>query len=426
MTGGLRLCAAAFLAATTMLCAAGGPAWGQGPAAASGTAASAADRPALGPIQTVTLGKNGEFVVNGKPFLPIMSWAQNARTYPKLAALGFNTFCGSADADAAKAAGGYAVADFNTKWVGNPYLLAWIHGDEPDMPGKKDPNNPQAGKPPRHTPDQLVPQYKKIKEANTGRPVFVTFTGSFTDMEKDYDDATKAKLYPEYAKSADVVGFDIYPIYGSGHPSHLDWVAKGVTQLRALSGGRPVYAWIETSKGSQWMTYEKQPDVLPMHTRAEVWMALIRGATGVGYFTHVWKPAFKEFGPNEEMQAELKRLNAQITRLAPAILAAPAAGKIEMKLAADGADLGCHCKATQGDGSVWIFAQNIDLGEGAEKLKQFDPIKPRSGKAAFAVEGLKAGTKIEVVDENRTITAEAGKFADDFAVLAEHVYKIKM
>jgi len=96
-----------------------------------------------------------------------------------------------------------------------------------------------------------------------------------------------------------------------------------------------------------------------------------------------------------------------------------------MKLAGDGADLACHFKATLSDGSVWIFAQNIDLGPGAEKLRQFDPIKPRAGKAAFAVEGLKAGTRIEVVDENRTLTAEAGKFADDFAVLAEHIYTIK-
>ena len=39
--------------------------------------------------------------------------------------------------------------------------------------------------------------------------------------------------------------------------------------------------------------------------------------------------------------------------------------------------------------------------------------------------GLKAGEKIEVVDENRTIGAEAGQFGDDFGPLAEHVYRIK-
>jgi hypothetical protein len=154
-------------------------------------------------------------------------------------------------------------------------------------------------------------------------------------------------------------------------------------------------------------------------------MALIRGATAIGYFTHAWKPVSKSFAPTEEMQAELKRLNTQITRLSGALLADPAGVKIDMKLAGDGKDLNCHFKATKHDGEVYIFAENIDLGEGAEKARQFDPISPRAGKATFAVEGLKAGTTIEVVDEKRTITAEAGKFTDDFPILAEHIYKIK-
>ena len=50
------------------------------------------------------------------------------------------------------------------------------------------------------------------------------------------------------------------------------------------------------------------------------------------------------------------------------------------------------------------------------------PPAPRKLHAA----GLKAGTKIEVVDENRSITAGAGRFSDDFAPLREHVYKLKL
>ena len=75
---------------------------------------------------------------------------------------------------------------------------------------------------------------------------------------------------------------------------------------------------------------------------------------------------------------------------------------------------------------LFIFALNSDLGEGAKDAKQFDPIHPRSGKAVFTIEGLKAGTKIEVIDENRTIIAEKGSFSDNFEPLAEHIYRVKL
>ena len=64
-------------------------------------------------------------------------------------------------------------------------------------------------------------------------------------------------------------------------------------------------------------------------------------------------------------------------------------------------------------GWLYVFAQNIDM-------------KGRSGKARLSVEGCKAGTAVEVVDEGRTITADAGGFDDDFAVLQEHVYRLKV
>ena len=373
------------------------------------------------PIRTVETGKNRQFVVNGKPFFPIMSWAQSASRYKRLAELGMNTHTsGKADAAAAKAAGCYAVTSFDAALVGNDAVLAWLHGDEPDMPQRDAATGTSK---PRRSPEEIVAAYQRIKEADKTRPVGMTFTACFMQEDSRFDAATKARVYPEFVKGGDFIGFDIYPIYGSGYASHLDWVAKGVTQLLALGGPNPpLYAWIETSKGARWMTYEKQPDVLPIHTRAEVWMAVIRGATAIGYFTHAWRPAFTEFAPTQEMQDELKRLNGQLARLSGAILADPATAKVEMTLAGN---LNCHVKATRHEGALYLFAQNIDLGEGAEKLRQFDPIKPRGGTGTITVEGLKAGTRIEVVDEGRSLTATAGKFTDEFAPLAEHVYVIR-
>jgi hypothetical protein len=376
-------------------------------------------------VKSVTIGANREFIVNGKPFLPIMSWLQSPRIYSKLRGLNFNTFCGTGKpkeaTDAAKAAGGYMIPGFSKDVVGHSHLLAWIHGDEPDMPRKQDDKSFK----PRSDPSDVLAKYRQIKAADKSRPVLVTFTGAFMRESKGkYTDAQKQTIYPALIRACDVVGFDTYPIYGSGFPGHLNWPAYGVTRLRELAGPkRPIYAWIETSKGSKWMTYEKQPDVLPIHTRHEVWGAIIRGATVIGYFTHAWKPSFREFAPTAEMQAELKRLNGQLTRLAPDILAPVTKRRIQMTIEGG---LQCHLKATERKGTLTIFAQNQDIGIDEKKAKQFQPIKPRGGKATFTVAGLKAGTKIEVIDENRTITATQGGFTDEFGKLAEHVYRIGM
>lgn len=370
------------------------------------------------PIRKVEVGKNRELRVNGKPFLPIMSWAQPSKNYNMLRDLGFNTHAGNADPVAAKAAQSYAVPGFKEEKKGHDNILGWIFDDEPDMPKGKG-----AEAVPRQHPNNVVEKAARIKAADPDRLLFMTFTGHFTKEQSTYPEDYRKKIYPVYIKGTDVVGFDIYPIYGSGYAAHLDWVGKGVSQLGELGGKRPVYAWIETSKGSKWMSYEKQPDVLPIHTRNEVWQAIIRGATAIGYFTHAWRPDFREFAPTEEMQQELRRLNNQLTELAPAILAPPEKKKIKMYMSGG---LNSHFKATKNNGFTYIFAQNIDLGPGAERAKQFDPIYPRTGKATFKIRGLKAGTKIEVVDENRTIFAEKGEFTDEFAPLAEHIYKIKL
>ena len=372
----------------------------------------------LEPIKKIEIGKNREFIVNGKPFFPIMSWAQPSKNYKQLQQLGMNTHCGDVDPAAAKDAGCYAVT--NSKRIAqapNDYILGMIFDDEPDMPKGKG-----AEAKPRQMPEEVAGKVKGIRADNSNRLLFMTFTGHFTKEESTYPVEFRTKNYPEYVKNADVVGFDIYPIYGSGYPAHLNWVGNGVTELREFAGKRPVYAWIETSKGSKWMSYELQPDVLPIHTRNEVWQAIINGATAIGYFTHAWRPDFKEFAPTPEMQKELARLDMQIASLAAAILANPAKEKIEMAL---GDKLECKFKATTLDGSLYIFAENSDLGPGADKAKQFAPITPRTAKATFTIAGLKAGTKIEVVDEQRTITAEKGKFEDEFAPLAEHIYKYK-
>ncbi len=117
-----------------------------------------AKEPASGnpaPIQTVKIGPNREFLVNGKPFIPLGGWLQNTDSFSNIKGIGLNTLCGywrekdgtgwlgSEDkfGSAVWAAGLYYVPSYDSKFPEEmarlkdaPYLLAWDHYDEPDLP----------------------------------------------------------------------------------------------------------------------------------------------------------------------------------------------------------------------------------------------------------------------------------------------------
>jgi hypothetical protein len=259
-------------------------------------------------------------------------------------------------------------------------------------------------------PEETLAKYNRIKAADPGKPVWLTVTARFLPRYEGWHKVPLETIRPMYAKWAqanDAFGTDIYPIYGFNKPEWLLDNIVALKKMRELAGpNRPLYIWIETGNGGQQQSPTSK--VEPKHTRAEVWMSIIAGARGIGYFTHAWKPTFSEFNCDEPMQAELKRLNTQITRLAPAICAAPAKAKTE--IAFDNGISG-HLMANDAEGGLFIVAQNLDLSG-------------KSAKAKITVEGLRAGTKVEVVDENRTIVAAEGSFEDTFDALAEHVYRV--
>ena len=193
-------------------------------------------------------------------------------------------------------------------------------------------------------------------------------------------------------------------------PEWIHLVHEGTRRLVDLAGDRPVYAWIETSRGGQWTgPLAGQKRVTPTHIRAEVWMAICRGATAVGYFTHVWKPAYNQFGVPAANRKALRQINDQITRLAPEILAG--APKQPVTVRASG-DVKVDVMARAARGGLTVFTVNYD-----ERLKRTE--------AVVNVPGLRAGTELVVVDENRTIRSHAGGFADTFAPLAVHIYRIR-
>jgi hypothetical protein len=511
-----------------------------------------ADESRLRPIERVEIGPQREFRVNGQPIFPLMSWLQDPANFAAVLECGMNTTAGywqgsGGTADVAEylehvqRAGLYGVMPFDPRLKDHPYLLGYIHDDEPDLPRQVsdaevipasrlvinrstplwkivdgvthswsvlDPlldasitirlqkpvtvislavwptvskglalpkevvfagdgrellvatlrpergpqklpldgpatfreltmtvrsvypgdnawgslseieafdaegNNVLLAPPrnePRARPEASLAEYRKIREADCTRPLFMTLTGNFHPHFKKWTDPQREALYPEYIRATDVVGYDIYPIYGWNRPDWLHLVQEATALLTEAAGPRPVYAWIETSRGGQWTgPLERQHEVTPAHIKSQVWMAICRGATAIGYFTHIWKPSYSQFGVPDENRRALRSINDQITRLAPAILATGPKGEVTIQ-AAD--DVRLDLLARQHEGQWYLFAVNYDSRAIAADVR-------------VSVPGLAAGTEIVVVDEDRTIVAEDGGFRDRFGPLEVHIYRL--
>lgn len=262
---------------------------------------------------------------------------------------------------------------------------------------------------PRQTPAETMAAYQAMRAGDPTRPVFLTLTGRFLDPFAKWSPEERAEYYPAYCRAADVVGFDIYPIYGYGRPDLIATVADGTAALAAMAGERPLYSWIETSAGGQWVTEANQKPVEPRHIRVEVWMSIVHGATAIGYFTHIWKPAYSQFGVPDENVAAMRAINEQLTRLAPAILAPAPAQAPAIRLSGD---LRASIIAREHDGWLYLFAVNCDP-------------RDQPGEATITVPGLRAGATVEVIDEGRAITAGEGTFADTFEALGVRLYRVR-
>jgi len=364
-------------------------------------------------IRAVRIGAQGEVQVNGSPFLPLMGFYQSVESFRNAPALGLNGYFmpGAKPPpreylDALREQGLYGIVPFDATAAGHPALLAFVLPHEPDkafMNGKAD-----------MSPDAIVELAAAVRRAEPGRPVILDWSPRFMRdpvLNEGLDEKTRQELYPAYAKAADVLTYNVYPIWGHNRPERIDWVAEAADDLKALAGeDRPFFAMIETGRGGRGIPVDEAREVSAAELRSEVWMALIGGARGIVYFTHRFVPSFTEFAPDAARQAEIRAINEQITRLAPALLA-PAAKDLAVSMTlADG--LAARCRATRAGDGLYLFAQNIDMGR-------------RGGVAVFTVPGLRPGAEIVVMDEDRTLVAEeGGRFRDEFGPLAVRIYRL--
>lgn len=330
------------------------------------------EQPAAG-AHTLRIGRRRALLLDGRPFIPVLQWLQCPWLFDTSRALGVNVFMGKGCADSTDAnevaqtaqRGAFSILPYDP----SVSPLAWRADDEPDL---------------NHVPVSAVASATK-----RGHPrlTFVTLTsGFFGPTHKDVPSAA-------YARAADVVGFDIYPVYGYCRPDLIWWEADATKALVELARpGQPVYSWIEAaSTSSQWCHGR---GVQANELRAEVWMTLVNGATAYGYFTHSWTPTYSQFRVSGAVQMEMKRTDRQVATLTPAILGTPLAVK----------STGVEAIARTYGGARYVFAVNVAR-------------TPVRGQIRVAGSGT-----WHVFEENRDVQAHAGFFNDAFAPLGVHIY----
>jgi acetyl esterase/lipase len=356
---------------------------------------------------------------NGLPtdvgFFPVAVWLQSPANAARYKAAGINVYVGlwkgpTEDHLAElKKHGLRVICSQNAvglRHKDDPTIVGWMHGDEPDnaqaLPGKKGYGQPIL-------PSKIVADYRELRRADSSRPILLNL-GQGVAWDKYHGRGVRSNHpedYPEYIQGCDIVSYDIYP----GCHDHPDvagklWmVADGVTRLRKWTDNRQtVWNCIECTRISN-----VKARATPQQVRAEVWMSLVRGSSGLIYFAHQFKPKFIEAGllADEAMLAEVTATNRQIHRLAP-VLNSPVV-KDGVAVQSSAAEVPVEAVARRHDGAVYVFA--VAMRDGTATV-------------TFKLPGMRGQAIAEVLDERRTLEVRDGIFRDTFRPWEVHLYKI--
>ncbi len=348
-------------------------------------------------------------------FFPIAVWLQNPQNASRYREAGINTYVAlwngptESQLAALKAAGMKVICHQNAaarQHLDDPTIIGWMHGDEPDNAQSR---GRSQGYGPPILPEKIVQDYEKIRASDPSRPVMLNL-GQGVAWDGWYGRGVRTNHpedYPEYIRGCDIVSFDIYPVAHSHADisGNLWYVAKGVDRLvKWAAGQKVVWNCIECTR------IQSKNKATPKQVRCEVWMALIHGSMGLVYFVHEWQPKFDEAAllHDPEMLREVTAVNQQITRLAPVLNSRTIADRVQVS--STNAQVPVDVMLKQHDGATYLFAVAMRVGETT---------------ARFALPGIAGEKRVEVLDENRELTARDGVFSDTFAAWAVHCYRIR-
>ena len=349
---------------------------------------------------------------NGLPsdpsFFMLTVWLQSPPNASRYKAVGINFFTGlwegpTEDQLTVLASAGIpTICDQGGVWqahMADKTISAWLQPDEPDNAQA----NASGGYDPCIDPAVIIASYNTMKQNDPTRPVYLGLGRGVADTQWIGRGTCTGNtaMYVEYAKGADILGFDIYPV---NEGAALEMVATGLDNLKQWSGNaKPVIGIIEASN------FDNTQRPTPAQIRSEVWMDLVHGAAGIEYFCHRFTPTFSETDCLDDAPtaAALNEINAQITKLAP-VLNSPSVGNgVTVKSSTASIPVDTMLKR-DGDGT-YLFAAEMRGGNTT---------------ATFTLRDFLAAASAEVLGENRSISIRSGVFTDDFSSYGVHLYRI--
>jgi hypothetical protein len=273
-----------------------------------------------------------------------------------------------------------AILPINGRSVRGGALLGFTFPDEPENNG--------------WTPSSLKRAHPYASGTADGLLSFITTSGGF--FQAPYRDTRVATSeYGVFGRMADVAGFDLYPL---GHcQSDLTAVYQAQRDFIQLTGGMPTFQWIET--GPIKPTYCGGFKMTAAELNAEVWLAIVGGARGIGYFTHTWSPDHKAFDVTPTLQNAMKSTSSELAAVGPGLLGRTVSSGVNNSAIKVVARAG-------GDNIDYVFAVNT----------QRVPIT-----AQVDVPRLDDGA-LKVFREKRAVIVGNHQFVDTFQALAVHVY----
>jgi hypothetical protein len=366
---------------------------------------------------TFSIGQNVGSIAKDPNFFPIAVWVQSARNAAAYRSNGVNMIVGEDlnqnSLDLLRKANMKLICEqnsFGLSHLDDTIIYAWMHGDEPD--------NAQWNKTtekydPCIDPAIIIKSYEDIKKNDPSRPVYINLGQGVSYINYNGRGACRGNIDKYkvstggYLKGCDIGSFDIYPVNNSDKETqnNLWYVGKGIDSLIAWTNhSKPVWCWIECTQ----IVAKNPRKPTTMEVKSEVWMALIHGAKGFGYFCHSWTPKFDEPALLHDpvMIQAVKAINLQVTSLA-AVLNSP--------------DTNGYAAVSSSNTAVPVDIMTKNNG----KINYIFAIGMRCGftTATFAVT---SGTSAEVLGEGRTIHITDGKFSDEFSPFGVHLYKIKL
>ncbi len=327
-----------------------------------------------GPVRATTGG--GAILYNGEPAFPKMVWDQCTDGVGGNLAVGIDLFMGNGCGSAAQ-------------------LATWLGGVAPVIADARDPVAERAGSVGTHLPDEwdthlpddfsLSDALRIVPRAAGTGPRFLTLTNHFYSRAAPLPQGRG--MYPALVDSADVLGFDLYPLQNWCRWDSFHDVFDSQVDLVALGRGKPTFQWIEARRMD---CKGDELDPTPGTVRAETWLAIAGGAHAIGYFPNNWSAA---------VGAEIARTNREIQTLVPAL--------VEPNIAASVAP-GSFVKvgAREHNGAVYVIAVNAS----------------RTASSATVNVPALSDRVMRTLDGQRTLRASGGSFTDSFGPLEARVY----